>query len=46
MLALLLGLQVQPRETTEILLDDSLVDGRAAPDTLTVVVRNTGVADQ
>jgi hypothetical protein len=28
------------RETTKVLLHDSLVDGRAATNTLTVVVRN------
>jgi hypothetical protein len=37
-LALLLGLEVQTCKTTEVLLDDRLVDGRTTADTLTVVV--------
>lgn len=38
MLAFLLCLQIEPRETTEVLLDNGLVDSRTAPNTLTVVV--------
>ena len=38
MLSLLLGLEVQPREPAQVLLANGLVDGGAAPDTLTVVV--------
>ena len=39
-LALLLGLEVQTSETTKVLLNDGLVDGRTTPDTLTVVMRD------
>lgn len=41
MLALLLGLEVQTSETTQILLDDSFIDGRATADTLSVIVGNS-----
>jgi hypothetical protein len=43
-LALLLGLEVQTCKTTEVLLDDRLVDGRTTADTLTVVVSDAAVA--
>jgi hypothetical protein len=39
-LAFLLRLQIEPRETTEVLLNNGLIDSRTAPDTLTVVVGN------
>lgn len=39
-LALLLGLEVQPREPAEVLLGDGLVDRRAPADALAVVVRD------
>lgn len=39
-LPLLLRLQVQPRETSQVLAAHRLVHGRAAPDALTVVVRH------
>ena len=39
-LALLLGLEIQTRETAQVLLDNRLVDSCAAPDTFTVVVCN------
>lgn len=38
MLAFLFCLQIEPRETAEVLLDNRLIDSRTAPDTLTVVV--------
>ena len=40
MLAFLLCFKIEPRETTEVLLDNCLIDSRTAPDTLTVVVSN------
>ena len=40
MLTFLLCLQIEPRETTEVLLNNGLVDGRTAPDTFTVIVGN------
>ena len=39
-LALLLGLEVETGETPKVLLDDGLVDGGTAADTLTVIVRD------
>ncbi len=39
-LTFLLCLQIEPRETTEVLLNNGLVDSRTAPDTLAVVVGN------
>jgi len=38
MLSLLLSLEVKTRKSTEILLDDCLVDSGTTPDTLTVVM--------
>lgn len=38
MLAFLFCLQIQPRKTTKILLNNSLIYSCAAPDTFTVVV--------
>lgn len=38
MLSLLLSLEIQPSESSEVFLANSLVDGGAAPDTLAVVV--------
>lgn len=41
-LPLLLGLEVQPRQPTQVLPDDRLVDSSSSPDTLSVVVRDRG----
>ena len=37
-LPLLLGLEVETSETTQVLSDDSLVDGGASPDSLSLIV--------
>lgn len=42
MLALLLSLEVQARESAEVLSADSLVHGGTSPDALSVVVCNIG----
>ena len=42
MLPLLLGLEVESRQSAEVLLADGLVDGGAAPDALAVVVCRVG----
>ena len=41
MLAFLLSLEIETGKTTEILLDDSLVDSRATADTFSVIVSNS-----
>lgn len=46
-LSLLFSLEVQTSKTTQILLDNSLVDGSTTVDRFTIVVRNpiTGMSD-